>query len=163
MRKSLLAAKRLVDRALDVFAVSLFILIFTIVLLQVFMRYVLGSPLVWSEELARYLFVWVAFLGWVFATRSGTHIKISAVFDLLPVKVRGTVNAFNNLLVFVFNGVLAWLGSSMVEKSFDIPTVTLFFTYAAVYVIVPISCVLIAFYALINLLTGSVDKGGTIA
>ncbi len=162
MRKTLLAAKRLVDRALDVFAVGLFVLIFTVVLFQVFMRYVIGSPLVWSEELARYLFIWVAFIGWVFATRSGTHIRISAVFDLFPPGTRRAVNVFNNILVFVFNGALAWLGFRMVQKSFDVPTVTLFFTYAAVYVVVPASCLLIAFYALINALTGSVDRGGNV-
>ena len=162
MRNSLLAAKKYVDKALDVFAVGLFILIFAVVLLQVFMRYALGSPLVWSEELARYLFIWVAFIGWVFATRSGTHIKISAVFDALPKGFQKVVGAFNNSLIFLFNGILAILGFRMVEKSFDIPTVTLFFTYGFVYVIVPVSCLLIAFYAAINLVSGTVDKGGTI-
>ena len=40
---------------------------FLCVFAQVVLRYGFDSPLVWSDELARYLFVWCAFLGWVIA------------------------------------------------------------------------------------------------
>lgn len=48
---------------------------------QVVFRYLIGSPLVWSEELARYLLVWCTFLGVSLAVREGAHISV----DLLPV------------------------------------------------------------------------------
>jgi TRAP-type C4-dicarboxylate transport system permease small subunit len=161
MRKAIFRLKEILDRVLDGFAVVLFVVIFTVVLLQVFMRYVLGSPLVWSEELARYLFVWVSFIGWVFATRSGSHIRIGAIFDLLPALARRVIGAGNTILVFVFAASLGLLGFQMALKTLDVPTVTLFFPYALVYFIVPVSCVFIAFYAAVALVTGRDEKGGT--
>jgi TRAP-type C4-dicarboxylate transport system permease small subunit len=160
---SLERVKKIVDRVLDTFAVILFLVIFIVVLLQVFMRYVLGSPLVWSEELARYLFVWVSFLGWVFATRSGTHIRIGAFTDSLPVAFRKVIGIFNFLLIVVFALVLAYYGQVMVRKNLDVPTVTLFFSYAVVYMAVPFSTLLIVFYAVVRLVSGDEDKGGTVS
>lgn len=134
-----------VNRMLNAFGVVLFILIFTVVLVQVFMRYVLGSPLVWSEELARYLFIWVSYLGWVFASRAGTHIRISAFFDALPAPVKQTVWVAHQILIIVFAVILGWLGYRMVLKNLDVPTVTLFFTYSVVYAVVPLASFLILF------------------
>ncbi|MFQ3620414.1 MAG: TRAP transporter small permease [Spirochaetales bacterium] len=137
-----------VNRALNAFGVGLFIVIFCVVLLQVFMRYVLGSPLVWSEELARYVFIWVSYLGWVFACRSNTHIRISALFDLLSPPVKGIIEKINYALILGFALVLGWLGFRMVLKNLDVPTITLFFTYAFVYLAVPLTCLLIVFETL---------------
>ncbi|MFA6507396.1 MAG: TRAP transporter small permease [Treponemataceae bacterium] len=155
--------KKIVDRLLDGFAVAMFIIIFAVVLLQVFMRYFLGSPLVWSEELARYLFVWVSLIGWVFATRSGTHIRIGAFTDNLPVSVRKVIGFFNFALVIIFALVLIFFGFQMVLKNGDVPTVTLFFTYAVVYAAVPFSLSLIVFYSVLRLMAGMEDKGGTVS
>jgi len=141
-----------VNRILNLGGVVLFILIFSVVLLQVFMRYVLGSPLVWSEELARYLFIWVSYLGWVFASRGGTHIRISAFFDALPPPLQRGVRIVNQFLIIVFALVLGWLGYQMVLKNLDVPTITLFFTYSVVYLVVPIASILIVFQTVYDLL-----------
>jgi len=49
-------------RVTDALAIAFFVAMFACVLAQVVFRYFLGSPLTWSDELARYLFVWCAFL-----------------------------------------------------------------------------------------------------
>ncbi|MCX7788542.1 MAG: TRAP transporter small permease [Spirochaetes bacterium] len=141
-----------VNRFLNALGVTLFILIFSVVLLQVFMRYVLGSPLVWSEELARYLFIWVSYLGWVYASRGGTHIQISAFFESLPPLIRRWIWIAHQILILVFAVVLGWLGYRMVLKNLDVPTVTLFFTYSVVYLAVPISSLMIVFQTIYDLI-----------
>jgi TRAP-type mannitol/chloroaromatic compound transport system permease large subunit len=50
-------------RLTDALAIAFFVAMFACVLAQVVFRCFLGSPLTWSDELARYLFVWCAFLG----------------------------------------------------------------------------------------------------
>ena len=45
----------------------------------VFTRYVLGNPLVWSDELATFVFLWLAMLGSVVAYRRGEHISLSVL------------------------------------------------------------------------------------
>jgi TRAP-type transport system small permease protein len=163
MRARVEKLRGVVDRALNALAVVLFLMVFAVVLLQVFMRYVLNSPLVWSEELARYAFVWVSFLGWVLATRSGTHIRIGAFVDMMPATARRTIRWFNALLVILFAVVLAWYGGRMVLKNTDVPTITLFFSYAMVYAAVPFSCALIVFYTLVRILAGHEETGGTVS
>lgn len=161
MRAKVERLRNLVDKALDCFAVAVFLVVFAVVLLQVVMRYFFGSPLVWSEELARYLFVWISFMGWIFATRSGTHIRIGAFVDMLKGPARKLVVGFNFVLTVAFAVVMGYYGYHMVLKNLDIPTVTLFFTYAVVYAAVPFSSVLIILYSTLRLLEGEEDKGGT--
>ena len=59
-------------------------LVFTVILVfsQVVMRYVFQSSLYWSEELARYLFVWQTWLGASLAVREASHIRIEANHSL---------------------------------------------------------------------------------
>jgi len=163
MKQMLERLEGVVNKVLNLCGVILFLGIFTVVLLQVFMRYVLGAPLVWSEELARYLFIWISYLGWVFATRSGTHIRISAFFNVLPLPLRKGVAAVNQMLVVIFALVLGWLGYRMVLMNLDVPAVTLFFTYAFVYLSVPVMNFFIALQAILNLLKGAEEKGGTLS
>jgi TRAP-type transport system small permease protein len=53
---------------------------------QVFGRYVLGRSPAWAEELARYLMVWLTFLGAAAVLREGGHLTVTALFDALPDK-----------------------------------------------------------------------------
>ena len=55
-----------------------------IVALQVFFRYVLNQSLFWSEELARYLLVWLTFLGATAAYRRHAHPGVDFLYQYLP-------------------------------------------------------------------------------
>lgn len=56
-------------------------LIFTVILVffQVILRYVFSSSLSWSEELARYIFIWQIWLGTSVAQRDNSHVRIEAL------------------------------------------------------------------------------------
>ena len=83
-------------------------LIFTMVgimLLQVILRYVFNAPLRWSEELARYIFVWITFLGVYLAYRKGAHLGL----DMLPYMVRpATARRLEYLSEAVILATLFW-------------------------------------------------------
>ena len=163
MKNTIPAIQRFVDRILNWFVIVLFLAVFCTVLLQVFMRFCLNMPLIWSEELARYLFMWVSLIGWVFAVRSGGHIRVSIIADNLPVPVRKILNAINFLFTIIFAVILCYYGFIMLQKNLDVPTVTLFFSYALVYAAVPFSSVLIIFYSIVRLIMSKEDAGGTLA
>ena len=163
MSERLSAAKKIADKILDYFVVVLFLAVFLTVLLQVFMRFLFNSPLVWSEELARYLFMWVSLIGWAFATRSGTHIRIAIIADNLPAKVRKGLDVLNFLLTLVFSGVMLYYGVVLMGKNMDVPTITLFFTYAVVYAAVPFSMTFLIFYSALRLISGQSTTGGTLS
>ena len=57
-------------------------------LAQVVCRYVFSYPLTWSEELARYIFVWMALLGSAWCGRGHIHVRMTAVTSKFPMSLQ---------------------------------------------------------------------------
>ena len=93
---------------------SLFGLGFTmaaVVAVQVFFRYVLNHSLFWSEELARYLLVWLTFLGASVAYRRNLHPGIDIVVVRVPVSFQRRISIFIHLVSMVLFGVMFFYGA----------------------------------------------------
>lgn len=136
-----------VEGAMNFFTVGLFVVVFAAILLQVFMRFVINSPLVWSEELSRYSFIWLSMLGWVYATKNGSHIKINAFVDALPSGTSRALKIFNNIAVIAFSLALSWYGAQKMMMSFDMSAVTLkFINFGIIYAVLPLANILIILY-----------------
>ncbi len=134
---------RPLDRWVEAVATLLFLTIFGLVLAQIVCRYGLGMPLVWSEEAARYLYVWVAFLGWVVAARRGTHIAIGALVDRLPARPRRLMGRLTLALTALLAVGLVGLGLDIVRRNLDVPMVTLPLGFWVVYAAVPVAGLLL--------------------
>lgn len=83
-----------------------------IIPIQVFMRYVMGQSLAWSEELTRYMFVWIIFLGVNLGIKDNTQMKIDVVDVYIkgkPMKILYLIRHLASLVV-----VVACLISSMI-------------------------------------------------
>lgn len=94
-------------------ALGLLVVIMTLVTLnQVVSRYVFDAPLVWSEEAARYLFIWVALIGAAAAVRSGGHYRLDAMFERLPAAAQAAVSVAIWLVMAVFAVVLTLKGAT---------------------------------------------------
>lgn len=72
-----------------------------VVFLQVIFRFVIRSSLPWSEEMARYLMVWIVFLGASIGVKRKSHIGVEAVVSLLP----DTLRRCTSILVHAFSCV----------------------------------------------------------
>lgn len=79
-------------------------------LLQVVFRYALNDPLVWSEELARYLFVWVALVGAGAAVRTGGHFGLDLFYRKFPAAGRSGVAILISAIIAIFAGTLLLYG-----------------------------------------------------
>ncbi len=73
-----------------------------IIVLQVFLRYVLQSPLSWSEEVALLLLVWFGMLAVAIAIYRHTHMAISVVWDRLSPPAQHVLNIAVEILVLIF-------------------------------------------------------------
>ncbi len=80
------------------------------VIIQVYVRYVVKGSFPWSEELARYLMAWVAFLGSSLGIETGAHVGVELFVNLLPKKLRIGVKVIIKL------GMLAFLAAAIKES-----------------------------------------------
>lgn len=73
-----------------------------LILVSVLFRYVLSSPIVWSEELAKFLLVWTVFLAASNAIRHWDNMRVTLVLDRLSPKHLAIFDAVIKLIAFVF-------------------------------------------------------------
>lgn len=139
---------RLAERAIDVAAIVVFTGIFLCVFMQVILRYVFDNPMTWSEELARYLFIWCAFLGWVIASRKNGHLAMTFVAERLPAPAQRAIGAAVHLGTVFFAWILGSRGWKLVTNNWDVDNVAVPFSLGVVYLIVPLASIAIAAYAL---------------
>jgi TRAP-type transport system small permease protein len=135
-------------RALDALAIVTFAGMFLCVIAQVVLRYFFGDPLTWSDELARYLFVWCSFIGWVIAARKRSHLGIALVAERSPPRVKAAIELVGALASVAFAGVLLYYGVQITSRNADVDTVTLFFTFGVVYAVVPAAALAVGALAL---------------
>jgi len=96
-----------VNRALEGFLIVGFVAMTLVIFLQVIFRYFLLQSLSWSEEVARYLFVWLTFLGASVVARSHSHITVESVVNAIkPELLRKGVKTVAAILTLVFVYVL---------------------------------------------------------
>jgi TRAP-type C4-dicarboxylate transport system permease small subunit len=145
------ALLRTVERVIDAAAIAAFCGIFLCVLAQVVFRYAFNSPLTWSEELARYLFIWCAFLGWIVASRRHSHLAMTFVVERLPRGSQLTLAVLVQLATLLFAWLLGSRGLILVRNNWDVENVAVPFNLGIVYLIEPIAAALIAMYALMAL------------
>ncbi|WP_366554455.1 TRAP transporter small permease [Aquibaculum sediminis] len=98
------------ERLLDWVLIAMLFVMTVSVVWQVFARYVLSAAPSWSEEVARYLMVWVTFLGAAAVLRSGGHITVTVLADTLPPRLRGPLLLLRDLVILFAAGVLALFG-----------------------------------------------------
>jgi TRAP-type C4-dicarboxylate transport system permease small subunit len=84
LRSALIGLDRVMARLEAAVIVLLVSLLTGITFAQVATRYVLGDPLIWSEEAARYLFVWVSMIGAALAIREGGHFGLDLLIRRAP-------------------------------------------------------------------------------
>ncbi len=96
------ATDRTIGFVVEVTAAALVAVEIVLLATGVFMRYVLRNPLVWSDELATILLLWLAMLGAVVAYRRGEHIRMTALLRRVSPKVVDILDAINSVVVAIF-------------------------------------------------------------
>jgi TRAP-type C4-dicarboxylate transport system permease small subunit len=121
----------------DAVVFALFWILFGVVFLQFYTRYVLNDSIGWTEEIARYLLIGVTFVGSVTAMRKGSHIAVEALLIYLPKEVKHWVLVVIDALVALFCGAMAWYGFELGNRapgfmvSVDIPKAWMYWAVAA--------------------------------
>jgi len=94
---------------------SLLVMITTVMMLQIVMRYVFNASLSWPEELTRYCFVWSTFIGISYSIKKGSMLKIDAILGFMPKKVQQIIEIMTQVIVLIFFGYLLVNSIDVVE------------------------------------------------
>lgn len=121
---------------------------------QVFSRYVLGDPSSFTDELSRYMMIWLGLAGAAYVSGKNGHLAI----DLVPEKLKGKQLLYlqffiHGLVVFFGLVIMIWGGGNLVyiTQILQQKSATLQIPLSWIYGIVPISGVLVVYYHLFHI------------
>lgn len=139
---SLLAA--IFEKCLELISVALLVTLAIVILVAVFFRYVLNDSLIWSDELAKILLVWITYFGAALAALRRAHLGFGSLVTALPRPLRVAAFVVAELTAYAVFITLAWAGwvvlavmeGQYVETLPDLP-------WTVVKSIVPLGCALL--------------------
>ena len=106
----------------QILSVSFFVML-AVGLLQVMFRYFIKLPLFWSEEMSRYLYIFVTFLGAGIASLNSEHIVLDVISERVKQKnMIKTIETISQLLSFLIMGIFSILTYKYFIKSFSLDT-----------------------------------------
>lgn len=145
---------QVVDNALKWFLAFLMASIVLVVCWQVVSRFVLNAPSSMTEELSRTLLIWIGMIGAAFAYRTGVHLGLDIVTQKFSPAGRRRVAAVLTAAVSAFAvAVMVVGGGNLVRLTYQLNQMSaaLDIKMAYIYLAIPLSGVLIAFYGICQL------------
>lgn len=147
--------RKIIDKCLEALLIFLMAFLVVDVLWQVLSRYVLASPSSVTDELAGYLLIWVGLLGSAYVAGRNEHLAIDLLLQRCKRRrTRFGLQVFIQLMVCLFALVVLVAGGSwLVYTRFhlSVTSASLEINLGYVYLALPLSGLLTAYYALDNL------------
>lgn len=149
--------KKIIDKYLGHFLVFLMMLMTFDVLWGVLTRYAFGSQADWSEELARFLLMWIGILGAAYAAGQHLHLAIDLLKPKLSMGNQKRLFIFINLLIIVFAFLVMVVGGfrlMYVTQVLGQLSAALRIPMYLVYAVLPLSGLLVVYYKIYDLKNG---------
>jgi len=144
--------RTLIDRLILGITIPLTVLMLGCVVWQVIARYALSVSTSYSDELARFLFIWVSLLGAAYVLGKRGHIAITGLVEMAPAPIRLAFELLAVVLVFVFTVLVLVVGGwQLVQKALTLGQISpaMQIPIGYVYLVIPLSGVLTVFYTLL--------------
>ena len=150
--------RKLADRIIERILILLLGLMLLQVVWQVFSRYILLVPSSFTDELSRFLLIWIGLLGASYATGKKMHLTIDLLPNYLSGRKKRNLDLIIHILVILFAFFVMVIGGIRLVYV----TLTLGQTSSAleiplgyIYLIIPLSGLMIIFYSLLNIFDDS--------
>ncbi len=114
---------------------------------QILGRFVFGFSIFWSDELARFLLIWISFLGMSVGVRRGAHPGIASLVRALPARSARSLFTVALLLSLLFFGVMVVYGGFLVIRTWPQRSVSLGLRMSIPYLAVPASGLLMLLHS----------------
>jgi TRAP-type C4-dicarboxylate transport system permease small subunit len=139
-------------RVIEMAVVAAMAVVSVVVMAEVILRYTLGETLVVTEELSRYLMVWIAFLGSVLLMRERGHIAAEGLGGWFGPLGRRVIGVVADLLSLVFLLTLTWAGLQTLPGQLDQYLTTINIPIFWFYLAIPVGSGLMASVIVVRLL-----------
>lgn len=136
--------KKIINNIEEVVTLSFFFLMCLFILLQLISRFILNNPMIFTEEIARYSYVWITFIGMSLATKQGDHIKVDFFINLLPKRWMPFMEKAINIFSLVIILYLGYIGIKFMSFSRMNVSAALHIPLYIIYASFPIGCFLTA-------------------
>lgn len=141
----------LAANSLEIALGAMLVAICTIVFAGVFFRYFLQIGLGWTEELARYLQIWLTFVGATVAVKRWAHFQLTLVNQWIPAGVRRFTQIFAIAVVVALAAIMIKNGIDITRVTWNQASPVMGWRIGYLYLISPVSGVLMIFFALRHL------------
>ncbi|MBA7528817.1 hypothetical protein ES705_21007 [subsurface metagenome] len=143
-----------VERIITFIGCSVLSLLTIIIILQVIFRYVLQMPLAWSEEVSRYMMVWLVYLGSILAMMSHSHVRTNLLTNFLRDKIIGRkyINILEKIFSILYMLIIIYSGWLVIPITIFQRTPILKIPMGIVYLIIPLSAASMALFMGIELI-----------
>lgn len=119
-----------------------------LIFVQVVARYVFQDSLTWSEEIGRYIFVWMSFLGMAVAIKAKAHVALDILLKNVNYKMKKIITCINAILVSCFAIGIIYSGCLLVDLGGRQRSAALELPMDMIYMIIPISGVLMLYFTI---------------
>ncbi len=139
---------RLLSRLVEGLVILCAATIVAVVTIEVVLRYIFGLSLIFTEELARYLMVWIVFLGAALAVKDDSHIRINLLVKRLSPRLGQLVRVTAHGLTVLLLMVLAVEGTKILPRQLDQMCITVGTSMFYFYLAIPVGSVLMIIFLL---------------
>lgn len=141
----------IMDKTIDAITAILLAVMVCSIFLQVVARYVFNNALPWPEELGRFLFAWIVFLGIVSVLRSDEMLSLNLIYSVLPKQLGNYLKLFISIVVFLFLLIIVKGGWEFMSRQMSQTSVAMSIPMWMVYLIIPLGTLLMAMEMLLQI------------
>ncbi|MCG1008837.1 TRAP transporter small permease [Salinicoccus sp. ID82-1] len=138
---------------------TLFVIMVSLVFLQVLTRFVINYPISWTEEISRYLMIYIVFLGSALLVRRSAHIAVDFLLEIVKPKTKGILDIIILIASIIFFAILLIFGIQLTFVVIGQVTPNLQFSMAWAYAAVPVGALLMFLNALAVLFEKMQNRG----
>ena len=144
-------SERLRDAAIQPVVFLAMAALIGVITLQIVSR-VFFTAVSWTEEVARFLLIWITFLGATLAFQRGRHIAVTFVVDVLPPRLAQLSRIAAVLVALAFMLALVVIGYRYMQMQSFQRSAALRLSMTYIYAVIPLSAAIMAWYALIDVI-----------
>lgn len=132
-----------IDRITDITCFVLMSIAFLITFFHIIGRYLLRAPIFYSEELARYCFVWACMLGASIVNRRDEHTSVTYFTGLFPKRFQDILYILREVLILVLLIALIYYGLRLSYTMRTVKSAAMSLSWAAIYMALPMGSILL--------------------